>query len=72
MNLAIRKCGKMIALQTRLDVLENLKELINAMEEFESLRGFLEHISLVMDTDKKEDMDAVSLMTLHSAKGLEI
>ena len=51
--------------------LENLKELINAMEEFESLRGFLEHISLVMDTDKKEDMDAVSLMTLHSAKGLE-
>ncbi len=51
--------------------LENLKELIRSMEEFESLRGFLEHISLVMDTDKNENLDAVSLMTLHSAKGLE-
>lgn len=51
--------------------LENLKELIRSMEEFESMRGFLEHISLVMDTDKNENMDAVSLMTLHSAKGLE-
>lgn len=51
--------------------LENLKELIRAMDDFESMRGFLEHISLVMDTDKNEDMDAVSLMTLHSAKGLE-
>ena len=51
--------------------LENLKELIRSMDEFESMRGFLEHISLVMDTDRNEDMDAVSLMTLHSAKGLE-
>lgn len=51
--------------------LENLKELVRSLEEFESLRGFLEHISLVMDTDKNEDLDAVSIMTLHSAKGLE-
>lgn len=51
--------------------LENLKELIHSMEEFESLRSFLEHISLVMDTEKNEDMDAVNIMTLHSAKGLE-
>jgi len=51
--------------------LENLKELIRSMEEFENLPGFLEHVSLVMDTDNNEDMDAVSLMTLHSAKGLE-
>ena len=51
--------------------LENLKELIRSMEEFDSMRGFLEHISLVMDTDKNENLDAVSLMTLHSAKGLE-
>ena len=50
--------------------LENLKELIRSMEEFENLAGFLEHISLVMDTDKSED-EAVSIMTLHSAKGLE-
>ena len=41
------------------------------MEEFENLAGFLEHISLVMDTDKSESGEAVSIMTLHSAKGLE-
>ncbi|BCP54409.1 DNA helicase [Kaistia sp. 32K] len=51
--------------------LENLKELIRSMEEFESLAGFLEHIALVMDTDRAENQDAVSIMTLHSAKGLE-
>jgi DNA helicase II / ATP-dependent DNA helicase PcrA len=51
--------------------LENLKELIRSMEEFENLQGFLEHISLVMDTDKAENGEAVSVMTLHSAKGLE-
>jgi DNA helicase-2/ATP-dependent DNA helicase PcrA len=50
--------------------LENLKELIRSMEEFENLAGFLEHIALVMDTDKSEG-EAVSIMTLHSAKGLE-
>ena len=51
--------------------LDNLKELIRSMDEFENLAGFLEHISLVMDRDKGEDLDAVSIMTLHSAKGLE-
>jgi DNA helicase-2/ATP-dependent DNA helicase PcrA len=51
--------------------LENLKELVRSMEEFENLQGFLEHISLVMDRDSGADADAVSLMTLHSAKGLE-
>ncbi|WP_425905784.1 ATP-dependent helicase [Nitrobacter sp. TKz-YC02] len=51
--------------------LENLKELVRSMEEFENLQGFLEHISLVMDRDGGGDEDAVSLMTLHSAKGLE-
>jgi len=50
--------------------LENLKELIRSMEEFENLAGFLEHIALVMDTEKSEG-EAVSIMTLHSAKGLE-
>jgi DNA helicase II / ATP-dependent DNA helicase PcrA len=51
--------------------LENLKELIRSLDEFENLAGFLEHISLVMDTDKGEAEEAVSIMTLHSAKGLE-
>ncbi|MDZ5698184.1 ATP-dependent helicase [Chelativorans sp. M5D2P16] len=51
--------------------LENLKELIRSMEEYESLRGFLEHVALVMDAERDEELDAVSIMTLHSAKGLE-
>jgi DNA helicase II / ATP-dependent DNA helicase PcrA len=51
--------------------LENLKELIRSMDAFESMRGFLEHIALVMDAEQNEDMDAVNIMTLHSAKGLE-
>jgi len=51
--------------------LENLKELVRSMEEFENLQGFLEHISLVMDTEQRENSEAVSIMTMHSAKGLE-
>lgn len=51
--------------------LENLKELIRSMESFELMRGFLEHVSLVMDAETNENLDAVSIMTLHSAKGLE-
>ncbi|KRR18798.1 ATP-dependent helicase [Bradyrhizobium retamae] len=51
--------------------LDNLKELVRSMEEFENLQGFLEHISLVMDRDGDASDEAVSLMTLHSAKGLE-
>ena len=51
--------------------LENLKELVRSMQDFENLAGFLEHISLVMDTDKGEGVDSVSIMTLHAAKGLE-
>ena len=51
--------------------LENLKELVRSMEEFENLQGFLEHISLVMDNEKGAEADAVNIMTLHAAKGLE-
>ncbi len=51
--------------------LENLKELVRFMHDFESLAGFLEHVSLVMDVDQGSDIDRVSLMTLHAAKGLE-
>jgi DNA helicase-2/ATP-dependent DNA helicase PcrA len=51
--------------------LENLKELIRFMEEFETLAGFLEHVSLVMDADNNDESDRVTLMTLHAAKGLE-
>ncbi|QPC88181.1 AAA family ATPase [Mesorhizobium sp. NBSH29] len=51
--------------------LENLKELLRSMEEYESLRSFLEHIALVMDAEQNAELDAVNIMTLHSAKGLE-
>src|ERR1700674_4821866 len=51
--------------------LENLKELVRFMHEFDSLEGFLEHVSLVMDVDQAGDGERVSLMTLHAAKGLE-
>ncbi len=51
--------------------LENLKELIRFMDEFDTLAGFMEHVSLVMDASTEEGTERVSLMTLHSAKGLE-
>ncbi len=51
--------------------LENLKELVSALAEFDSLGGFLEHIGLVMDRDAHLSGDMLSLMTLHAAKGLE-
>ncbi|SMO51078.1 ATP-dependent helicase [Ruegeria faecimaris] len=51
--------------------LENLKELVNQLDNFENLQGFLEHVSLVMDNEKETDGAKVSIMTLHAAKGLE-
>jgi ATP-dependent DNA helicase UvrD/PcrA len=51
--------------------LENLKELVRSIDEFENLAGFLEHISLVMDAEGNTNADAVNIMTLHAAKGLE-
>ncbi|MFW8594736.1 ATP-dependent helicase [Cribrihabitans neustonicus] len=51
--------------------LENLKELVKALEAFENLQGFLEHVSLVMDNDQQDADQKVSIMTLHAAKGLE-
>ena len=51
--------------------LENLKELVKALEQFENLQGFLEHVSLIMDNETEEASEKVSIMTLHAAKGLE-
>jgi len=51
--------------------LDNLKELVRSMGEFDSLEAFLEHIALVSDADRAEDGEEVSVMTLHAAKGLE-
>ena len=51
--------------------LDNLKELVKALEQFDSLQGFLEHVSLIMDNESEEAAEKVSIMTLHAAKGLE-
>ena len=51
--------------------LENLSELARAMEEYETLGDFLEHVSLVMDNDANDDAEKVTIMTIHAAKGLE-
>ncbi len=51
--------------------LENLKELLSALEDFENLQGFLEHVSLVMENEESASEEKVTLMTLHGAKGLE-
>ena len=51
--------------------LENLKELINQLHNFENLQGFLEHVSLIMDNEQEGEGAKVSIMTLHAAKGLE-
>ena len=51
--------------------LENLKELVKALEGFENLQGFLEHVSLIMDNEQEKNGAKVSIMTLHGAKGLE-
>ncbi|MDZ4739110.1 MAG: UvrD-helicase domain-containing protein [Alphaproteobacteria bacterium] len=51
--------------------LENLKELVRSMEDFDSLGSFLEHVSLVMEIEQSDSIDKVTIMTLHGAKGLE-
>jgi DNA helicase-2/ATP-dependent DNA helicase PcrA len=51
--------------------LENLAELTRAMEEYENLGAFLEHVSLVMENDEAQEAEKVTIMTIHAAKGLE-
>ena len=51
--------------------LENLKELLRALSDFDTIAGFLDHVSLVMENEQDGDTDRLSLMTLHGAKGLE-
>jgi DNA helicase II / ATP-dependent DNA helicase PcrA len=51
--------------------LENLKELVRSIEEFETIESFLEHVSLVMEIEQSDTTEKVTIMTLHGAKGLE-
>ena len=51
--------------------LDNLKELVKALEQFDNLQGFLEHVSLIMDNETEGAEEKITIMTLHAAKGLE-
>ncbi len=51
--------------------LENLKEFVRALADFDTLGGFLDHVSLVMENEERTDTDRLSIMTMHGAKGLE-
>jgi DNA helicase-2/ATP-dependent DNA helicase PcrA len=75
-ELVLEDSGYTAALQAERSVeasgrLENLKELTRAMEEYETLGDFLEHVSLVMDNDATANDEAITIMTIHAAKGLE-
>ncbi len=68
---ATRRCGRQDKSPEAPGRLDNLKELVRALGEFETLAGFLDHVSLVMENDEDAAGDRVNLMTLHAAKGLE-
>ena len=51
--------------------LENIKELLSAMKEFDNLEGFLEHVALATSVDQEWDGEKVNMMTMHASKGLE-
>ena len=75
-KLILEESGYTAALQAERSVeasgrLENLGELVRAMEEYETLGAFLEHVSLVMDNDAAADEAKITVMTIHAAKGLE-
>ncbi|MBD3731073.1 MAG: UvrD-helicase domain-containing protein, partial [Sphingomonadales bacterium] len=72
----LEECGYNAMLQAERSAesagrLENLSELARAMEEYDTLGDFLEHVSLVMDNDAANDGEKVTIMTIHAAKGLE-
>lgn len=76
LRVVMDECGYTDALQAEKTAeaagrLENLAELARAMEEYETLGDFLEHVSLVMDNENAADEDKVTIMTMHAAKGLE-
>ena len=65
---AMWKADKSVEAPGRLD---NLKEFVRALDDFESLAGFLDHVSLVMENEERAETDRISVMTMHAAKGLE-
>ena len=65
---AMWKADKSVEAPGRLD---NLKEFVRALADFDSLAGFLDHVSLVMENEERAETDRISVMTMHAAKGLE-
>lgn len=75
-RIVLDESGYTAALQVEKSVeatgrLENLSELARAMEEYQTLGDFLEHVSLIMDNEAADDAEKVTIMTIHGAKGLE-
>ena len=76
LQIVLDESGYSAMLKNKKDVdnenrLENIKELLSAMKEFDSLEGFLEHVALATSVDQEWDGEKVNMMTMHGAKGLE-
>ena len=76
LQILLDESGYSVMLKNKKDVdndnrLENIKELLSAMKEFENLESFLEHVSLATSIDQEWDGEKVNMMTMHAAKGLE-
>ncbi len=76
LQIVLDESGYSAMLKNKKDVdnenrLENIKELLSAMKEFDNLEGFLEHVSLATSVDQEWDGEKINMMTMHAAKGLE-
>ena len=76
LQLVIDESGYSSMLKSKKDIdnenrLENIKELLNAMKEFDNLESFLEHVALATSIDQEWDGEKINMMTMHAAKGLE-
>jgi len=76
LQIILDESGYSVMLKNKKDLvnenrLENIKELLNAMKEFDNLENFLEHVALATSLDKDWQGEKVNLMTMHSSKGLE-
>jgi len=76
LQLVLDESGYSLMLKNKKDLenenrLENLKELLNAMKEFDTLESFLEHVALATSIDQEWDGDKINMMTMHASKGLE-
>ena len=76
LQLILDESGYSAVLKNKKDIenenrLENIKELLSAMKEFDNLEGFLEHVSLATSVDQEWDGEKINMMTMHGSKGLE-